>query len=89
MNLWPRSRFGQGLIALVAALCVAIPVFVHVNNTHFDRYAKEYPHDGQDGLGALMDAFEIGAVTLVGVFLGTVAVQCAAIPSRRSMNPKI
>jgi len=35
----------------------------------FKLYASEYPRDGQDGLGAMVDAFRSGVFTLLGVFV--------------------
>jgi hypothetical protein len=70
MRRWTTSRWAQAGISLAAAALVSVCVFVYVNNTHFARYAKEFPHDGQDGLGAMMDAFSEGSSSFFVVFLG-------------------
>jgi hypothetical protein len=87
--MWPRSHWRQAGIALAIAIPVSIFVFVRVNNTHFERYAREYPHDGQDGLGALMDAFQAGFYTLIGAFLCLFILQrlIAAIRCTGSRRP--
>jgi hypothetical protein len=75
MKHWPRPWWAHALISFAFASVLALLVFIRTNNTHFIRYAKEYPHDGQDGLGALMDAFEAGSVTLIGVFVASFVLQ--------------
>lgn len=55
----------------MASVCV----FIHTNNAHFSRYAKQYPHDGQDGLGAMMDALYAGAWTFAGAAIGLFVLQ--------------
>ena len=72
---WPKSGWAQTGIAFLSAVISSVFVFIRVNNTHFVLYAREYPHDGQDGLGALMDALQAGALTLIGVFILVFAVQ--------------
>ena len=74
-RVWPKSGWAHAGIAFLSALISCVFVFIRVNNTHFARYAREYPHDGQDGLGAFMDALHAGALTLLGVFLLVFAVQ--------------
>jgi hypothetical protein len=75
MSKWPQSRWGQGGLSFLGAIIVAVVVFIHVNNSSFQRYAQQYPHDGQDGLGALVDAMQAGAFTLVGVFIALFVLQ--------------
>lgn len=75
MAKWPTSRAPQALIAFGVAAVLAVCVFIWTNNASFDRYAQKYPSDGQDGLGALMDAVEAGAATLVGVFFSVFVLQ--------------
>ena len=60
MARWPKSRWMQAAIALIGAVVASVCVFIWTNNTYFERYAGQYPHDGQDGLGAMMDAFFAG-----------------------------
>jgi hypothetical protein len=69
MVRWPTAGWKQAAIAFVMALISAIYVGARVNNVQIERYTREYPHDGQIGLGALIDAFDASAYTLIGVFL--------------------
>lgn len=72
---WPKSGWTHAGIAFLSAVIACGCVFSWVNNTHFARYAKEYPHDGQNGLGAFVDALEAGIWTLIGAFALVFAVQ--------------
>ena len=69
MIKWPRSGWSQAGIAFAGALLAAILVYGYINKTHFDLYARQYPHDGQDGLGAMMDALSAGAMTMLVTFV--------------------
>lgn len=60
---------------MIGAVAASFCVFIQTNNSHFERYARQYPHDGQDGLGAMMDAFYAGAWTLIGVSIGLFVLQ--------------
>jgi hypothetical protein len=62
----------QLAIAFVGAVVVAYFVGGHVADTHFQLYARQYPHDGQDGLGAAIDGLTTGAITFVVAFCGLV-----------------
>jgi hypothetical protein len=75
MIKWPCSRWRQAAISFLFAIACGIFVFVRVNRTHFERYAREYPYDGQDGLGALMDACRAGAWTVAGAFAAMFVLQ--------------
>jgi hypothetical protein len=75
MSKWPVSGWTQAGIAFLAALVSTIVVFIVVNNVLFARYAREFPHDGQDGLGAMMGALEASFATLIGVFVIAFAAQ--------------
>jgi hypothetical protein len=74
-RVWPKSGWAQAGIAFLSAVISCVFVFIRVNNTHFALYARESPHDGQDGLSALMDALQAGVLTLLGVFILVFAVQ--------------
>lgn len=82
--MWPMSRWAQAGIAIAMAIPISLCVFVRINNTHFERYAREYPHDGQDGLGALMDAFQAAFYTLIGAFLALFILQRVITAIRRA-----
>ena len=82
---WPRSKWAQAGIAFVGASISSVIVFIRVNNTHFALYARQYPHDGQDGLGAFMDALEYGFWTLIGVFLVAFFIQHLATKTESSI----
>jgi hypothetical protein len=75
MRKWPISRWNQGLISLVVAAVSAYIVFVRTESALFERYAKEAPYDGQDGLSAFMGALQASLLTLVGVLLALYVVQ--------------
>jgi hypothetical protein len=75
MFRWPVSRWSHAGISFATALATAATVFVHINNSHAALYAAEYPHDGQVGLGAFMDALEAAAWTFILVFLITFVAQ--------------
>ena len=55
---WPRSRLLHGLISVVAATALGFLTFGPILNARMAIYVREYPHDGQDSLSALMDALE-------------------------------
>lgn len=62
---WPKNGWKQAGIAFLAA---SIPAFIAeraVEHSHFLRYAREYPHDGQDGLAAFVDGLQAGALAFV------------------------
>ena len=65
---WPNSGWTQAGIAFAISVISSVCVAIHVNDSHFAIYAREYPHDGQDGLSALMDSIQAGSITLVCVF---------------------
>ena len=65
---WPKSGWTQATIALAVSFASSVCVAIHINNSHFATYAREYPHDGQDGLSSLMDAVQAGVATFIGVF---------------------
>lgn len=75
MMRWPKSRFPQALIAFAVSAGFAAEVFSWTVKTHLEQYNREYPDDGQNGLGAMMDAFEAGGFTLVGSFVIVFALQ--------------
>jgi hypothetical protein len=64
---WPSSRGAQAGFSVLAAIGSAIGVFIWTNNSLFAKYAREFPYDGQDSLGAMMGALEVAACTLIGV----------------------
>jgi hypothetical protein len=75
MRRWPTSRWAQMGIVSLGAFAASLSVFIWTNNAHFKSYAQQYPHDGQDGLGALMDACFAGVWTFVGVLMGLFLLQ--------------
>lgn len=72
---WPKSRWAQAAIALIGAVVASICAFIWTNNTHFERYARQYPQDGQDGLAALNGAFYASGWTFIGVSIGLFVLQ--------------
>jgi hypothetical protein len=84
MVKWSCSRWTQAAISFLFAIACAVFVFVRVNRTHFERYAREYPHDGQDGLSALMDACQAGTWMAAGAFVAMYVLQRAITKNRRS-----
>lgn len=74
-NRWPKSSWIQACISLTGALLSAVIVFIHTNESSFNRLAREFPHDGQDGLGAMMEAFSAGSATFLFSFLGLLLAQ--------------
>ena len=62
---WPRSRLLQAIISVAGATALAILTFRPILDTRMAVYVREFPHDGQDSLGAAMDA--VGAFILIAV----------------------
>jgi len=52
---WPRSAWKQDGIALVCATILAMAGCHWTAEAELRYYVRAYPHDGQDGLGAMMD----------------------------------
>jgi len=75
-NRSPTSKFTQAVIAFLSAAVSAVLVFAWVNKSRFELYARQYPHDGQDGLSAFMEALQAGFWTLLGVFIFVFIAQC-------------
>jgi hypothetical protein len=76
---WPRSGWTQAVIAFMVGLASAICAFKITADHQIALYAREYPHDGQDGLGAVMDGFGAGAFMLLIVFAVLFVVQRIAV----------
>jgi hypothetical protein len=66
---WPTSRSTQAAIAFMGAVAISVAVYKWIDETHFARYASEHSHDGQDGLGAFMDALSTASFTMIGAFV--------------------
>ena len=75
LKRWPTSRWIQAALSFVGSLVASICVFISTNNSLFKQYARENPHDGQDGLAAFMGALEIAALVLVLTFVALYAIQ--------------
>lgn len=65
----PVSVWTQAGRAFWTALLSSICVFLYINVTHAMMYEKLYPNDGQNGLGAFVDACRPTGYTLVGTFV--------------------
>ena len=72
---WPRSKLVQLLIALFLATAVAISTFKPIMDARMAVYVREYPHDGQDSLGAFMDACVIWLVLEIGISVALYVLQ--------------
>jgi hypothetical protein len=75
LKWWPKSLWIQAIISLVGALIASASVFAHENSNLFQQYAKDAPHDGQDGLAALVGAGEAALAAFCGVFLFSLILQ--------------
>jgi hypothetical protein len=62
---WPKSVGAHVVMAVLAAFCTSVAVYGYISNTHFDEYARQYPHDGQIGLAAFIDGLKFGAFAFV------------------------
>jgi hypothetical protein len=56
-------------LAFLMATSVSCLIFVHVDNEKMAEYARLYPHDGQDGLGALINAFSAASFGWICILL--------------------
>ena len=65
---WPKSAWDQACIAGVGALVTAILGARWLYTSRLAQYVSEYPRDGQDGLGAFVDAVEWFPVLLLAAF---------------------
>lgn len=77
MLKWPTSVWNQVLISFAASVGGAALAFHWEQENLFAQYAREAPHDGQDGLAAFMGAIGIAIVTFFGVLLFTLILQRA------------
>jgi len=82
MIIWPRSLLAQLAISFVGAGIASYFVAGHVSDAQFLVYARQYPHDGQDGLGAMMDGLAAGGITFVAAFFGFFVAQRIATRRR-------
>lgn len=64
----PRSKGAHVGISLLAGFCVSVAVYIYVVRTHFEEYARQFPHDGQDGLAAGVDGLAFGGLAFVVTF---------------------
>jgi hypothetical protein len=87
MLRWPVSPWSHAGLSLIAASVFATTVFFYVERSHVVLYAKLYPHDGQVGLGAFMDALEDASGTFVLIFVVAFVIQrlvtAGVIPPQR------
>ncbi len=65
----PVSVWTQAGRAFWTALLPSICVFLYIYVTHAMMYEKLYRNDGQNGLGAFVDACRPTGYTLVGTFV--------------------
>jgi hypothetical protein len=84
---WPLSGWIQAAISFFVACILAFAVFAYTNDSYFARYAKQFPHDGQIGLAAFVDACKAGTVTLLLVFFISFMVQ-RVITADRNVTKK-
>ncbi|HSY37483.1 MAG TPA: hypothetical protein VK814_17150 [Acidobacteriaceae bacterium] len=75
MPKWPKALWTQLLVSLATSAASAVLAFYWENNHLFAQYAREAPHDGQDGLAAFMGAAGAGLATFCGVFLFSLILQ--------------
>jgi hypothetical protein len=67
---WTQSRVAHGVIALVGSFLLACGLAYVAIRLSFHYFAWKYPHDGQDGLGALtVGVFVFPAVLGVGTIV--------------------
>ena len=72
---WPISKRAHAGIAVAAAAISSYIAFEWVERTSLARYEREYPNDGQAGLGAFMDGLVAGIATLIVVLIAVYIVQ--------------
>lgn len=75
MPRWPKSLWPQLLISFAASAVSAVLAFSWENKHLFAQYAREAPHDGQDGLAAFMGAAGSALVAFCGIFLFSLLLQ--------------
>jgi hypothetical protein len=75
MVRWPKSRLTQASISLAASIVGAVVAFHFENDSLLRQYVREAPHDGQDGLAALMGAVGAAVVTFCCIFLFSLIIQ--------------
>lgn len=61
--------------AFWTALCLSICVFVYIYVTHAATYERLYPHDGQNGLAAFIDACRPSGYTVLSTFVLVLTIQ--------------
>jgi hypothetical protein len=79
----PQTRPSQAGLSFGVAVLGAIIAFMITNNVAFSRLVREYPRDGQDGLGALMIAIEAAFIAFFGLFIVLYLAQRALTEWRR------
>jgi hypothetical protein len=84
MTRRPTSRWTQAGIAILGATLLAVIAFKITANHQFDCYARTYPHDGQDGLGAFMDGLYVGSATELIGFVLIFGIQVAFVSRAKS-----
>jgi hypothetical protein len=75
MLKWPKPLWTQILISLAASAGSSVFAFSWENKHLFAQYAREAPHDGQDGLAAFMGAAGAALAAFCGVFLFSLIAQ--------------
>jgi hypothetical protein len=70
MVKWPRSWWGQSMIALLGATPLAIICAYVAFRLSFAYFVSRYPHDGQDVLGSVGIFLVVGAAMEVVIFVG-------------------
>jgi hypothetical protein len=75
MPKWPKLLWTQLLVSFAVSAVGAVLAFYLENNYLFAQYAREAPHDGQDGLAALMGAAGAAVAAFCGVFFFTLILQ--------------
>jgi hypothetical protein len=74
---WPTSFWKQAAFSVAAAITSAIFVGSHVYNAQLSRYAAQFPLNHQETTAVLMDTWEAGGLTLIGVFFVLLVLQRA------------
>jgi hypothetical protein len=66
MKKWPRTLLAHAVIAFIGATILAILTFRPILEMRMATYVRQYPHDGQDSLGAFLDACAAALVIEIG-----------------------
>jgi len=68
MTKWPTSKSAQAGLSLASAIFLGYLAYKIASMISLEHLVKEYPHDGQVGLGAMMQGLEAGALVFCLAF---------------------